>query len=416
MFSKSNEDTQHYFDYLKCNLNLINDINNRKKNLQKMNDQQQNKMSDLETKINSLQDQLNDSKNSSNNQQNKMNDLEIKINSLQNQLNDSVKANDKLQNQLNDSKSLNNVQQNKMKDLEYKINQLQNKLTSSEKYINDVNKQLKELFLIKGQIVASVENGILINAEIDLKTNGSDIDTSKSKVIISTNNARYLGSEAYEKGEPITSLNMKKSFGQKPGTYYVRCIVFNRNGGSDEIVSNEVTTSQNITEIPFSNGNLKGVFSYLKSHSNINNEVKVTRSSEFKGKVDILLDIERTESNWFSTQNEKNSWISFEFKKHTINPSYYTLKSIDVSPNDRHPKNWVIEGSLDGKEWEKLDEKNDCMLLNGNNRVHTFQISKPNEDESKNYYKYLRFHQTGPNCLGDYYIYICTIEFYGELI
>ena len=31
MYSKSNENTRHYFDYLKCNLNHINEMNNRKK-------------------------------------------------------------------------------------------------------------------------------------------------------------------------------------------------------------------------------------------------------------------------------------------------------------------------------------------------------------------------------------------------
>ena len=76
-----------------------------------------------------------------------------------------------------------------------------------------------------------------------MKTKGPTLDTSKSKIIVSTSDAQYLGCEAYENGEPITSLHMKTSFARKSGKYYVRCIVFNSEGESNEIVSNSVTTS-----------------------------------------------------------------------------------------------------------------------------------------------------------------------------
>ena len=87
MYSKSDENTRHYFDYLKCNLNLINEMNNRKKNLEEMNDEQRNKMKEFEEKIMSLQNQFNDSKNLNNEQQNKFKELET---SLQNQINEHL--------------------------------------------------------------------------------------------------------------------------------------------------------------------------------------------------------------------------------------------------------------------------------------------------------------------------------------
>ncbi|KAK8884623.1 hypothetical protein M9Y10_043739 [Tritrichomonas musculus] len=247
MYSKSNEDTQHYYDYLKCNLNLINEINDRKKNLEKMSaeqqnklqgqlDEQQDKVKDLESKIEllqsrfnesekancKLQSQLDDSKEKNDEQQEKMKDLESKI--------------ELLQNQVNDSNNVNSEQLNKMKDLENLITQLQNKLENQEK-------EHEKISLFEGQIVASVEKGILINAEINLKTRGGTLDTSKSKVIVSTSDAKCLGCEAYEKGEPITSLHMKTAFACGTGTYYVRCIAFNSDGESNEIVSNPVTTT-----------------------------------------------------------------------------------------------------------------------------------------------------------------------------
>ncbi|KAK8845001.1 hypothetical protein M9Y10_021175 [Tritrichomonas musculus] len=298
MYSKSDEKTQHYFDYLKCNLNLINEINSRKKNLQEMNDQQQNKMKDLETKLQKqindsekvnaeLKSQLDDSNNLINEQQSKMKDLETKF---QNQINDSEKVNAELKGQLNDSNNLITEQQNKMKDLEEKImslqnqfndsknmnieqqskmkdletllqtqfneqlqnqikyskelenqiSELQNKLTISEKKVVETK---KEVVPFEGQITASVEKEQFINADINLIIKHGTLDTTNSKVIVSTSDAKYLGSEAYEKGEPITSLHINTTFACKIGLYYVRCIVFNTEGESNEIVSNSVTTT-----------------------------------------------------------------------------------------------------------------------------------------------------------------------------
>ena len=284
MYSKSNESTQHYFNYLKCNLNLINEINARKKNLEEMNDEQRNKMKEIETllqtqindseKVNSkLQSQLSDSNNLINEQQNKMKELEEKIISLQNQFNDSKNLNNEQQNKMKERETLLqkqfneqlqnqiNEQQNKMKEietllqkqfneqlqdqikyskeLENQISQLQEKITVSEKEI--VKK--KEQVPFEGTIVASVEKGVFVNAEINLIVQRGILDTTKSKVIISTSDAKNLGSEAYEKGESITSLNMTTTFACKIGKYYVRCIVFNSEGESNEIVSNSVTTN-----------------------------------------------------------------------------------------------------------------------------------------------------------------------------
>ncbi len=258
IYSNSDENTHQYFDYLKCNLNLIREINKRKKNLEETNDDQKNKMDKLISTIESLQkqfsdsekvndqllNQLNDSKELINEQQNKTKELETKVTSLQKQSIESDNINNQLKNQLKDSKDLINEQQNKMKELESQVSQLQNKLTSSEKEMNDVRKQLDEIFLIKGTIDAKVENGLIVSAEINLKEKSLSLDTSKSKFIISTSGEKSLGKEAYEKGDPITSLHMKtSSYLCRPGTFFVRCIVFNSNGKSNEIVSNSVTTS-----------------------------------------------------------------------------------------------------------------------------------------------------------------------------
>ena len=128
MHSKSDGSTQHCFDYLKCNLSLLNEINSRKKNLEEMNDEQRNLIKDLETKVSSLESQLSQSKELNKEQQSKVSDLEAslrkhfdeseKVNAqIQDKLNASEKVNTQLQSQLDDSKKQISEQQSKMKDL-----------------------------------------------------------------------------------------------------------------------------------------------------------------------------------------------------------------------------------------------------------------------------------------------------------
>ena len=259
MYLKSNENTRNYFDYLRCNLDLINEMNNRKKNLEEMNDEQRTKMKELETllqnqisdseKVNAkLQSQLDDSNNLISEQQNKMKDLEEKMLSLQNQFNDTKNLNNEHESKMKEfeellQKQFNEQLQNQIKyskELENQISELQNKLTTSEKEIVENNENAP----FEGQIVASVEKDVFVNAEINLIIKHGILDTTKSKVIVSTSDAKCLGNEAYENGKPITSLHMNTTFGCKIGLYYVRCIVFNTEGESNEIVSNSVTTNK----------------------------------------------------------------------------------------------------------------------------------------------------------------------------
>lgn len=78
----------------------------------------------------------------------------------------------------------------------------------------------------------------------------STLDTSKSKYIISSSCDRNIDLKVYEKGESITALKQRTIyFGCKAGTYYIRCLIFDMNGKSTEIISNDVTTNGSF--IPF---------------------------------------------------------------------------------------------------------------------------------------------------------------------
>ena len=203
-YSKSDQKEQQHFNYLGCNLNKIMEMIEQLNKSTKKNEEQSGCMKEFETTITSLK------------------------------------------NQLNDMQKMNEDQMNKMKELEKKVSELQNKLTDTEKEKEDLNEKLKKELTIKGVVKARVKNGLLISAHIVLIANGVSLDTSRSKCIISKSDSETVGIAAYEKGEPITSLEMETGdFWAKSGTYFVRCLVFDSEGKSKEIVSNAVTTSGN---------------------------------------------------------------------------------------------------------------------------------------------------------------------------
>ncbi|KAK8843238.1 hypothetical protein M9Y10_025092 [Tritrichomonas musculus] len=171
--------------------------------------------------------------------------------------------------------------------------------------------------------------------------------------------------------------------------------------------------SQFFKEVPFSNNDLKGIFNFFKTNSNIKSEVNVTFSSlgNTDSDANLITDIENTDSDFY-TDNEKDSWICFEFKNHRVIPTNYTIKSCKDDPNQYHLKNWIIEGSKDGKSWMKIDEQTNCSYLNGSFYNHTFPIQEKGE------FKFIRIRITGSTWLkeGNYTLNICSMEFYGNII
>ena len=71
----------------------------------------------------------------------------------------------------------------------------------------------------------------------------------------------------------------------------------------------------------------------------------------------------------------------------------------------------MLEGSNDNKNWETIDAEEDCDLIKGVNKSHTFQIENPYNKS----YKFIRMTQT--KCWDDGQSFVLdSIEFYGYLI
>lgn len=167
-------------------------------------------------------------------------------------------------------------------------------------------------------------------------------------------------------------------------------------------------------EFQAKNNEFNGIFKYLKTQSNIKNEIQISASSICSGQINDLLDFD-DKSSFFETNSKPNSWICFEFINHKIIPSSYIIRTIDSENND-HLKSWIVEGSNDNKNWIKIDENQNCSHLKGSEKVHLFTISKHEEQM----FKYIRIQQTGPNWYSgnnqDHHLCMSAIEFYGILI
>ena len=154
----------------------------------------------------------------------------------------------------------------------------------------------------------------------------------------------------------------------------------------------------------YSNKEFKGILDFFGS--NIRSEIKSTSSSNYDGLPHYVLS---PDTSYLGTKDEPNSWICFEFLKRRIIPTHYTIKSNGYY--SCHLRSWVVEGSLDGVNWTKIDEQNNCSFLNGLNNVHTFTISNDEEQE----FRHIRIRQTNKNWKNTNGLYLSRVEFYGQI-
>ena len=135
-----------------------------------------------------------------------------------------------------------------------------------------------------------------------------------------------------------------------------------------------------------------------------NNIVHITSSSHYCGDIASIVG---PNDGYFFTNNEANSWIQFDFIERKVLLDSYTIKSTNYNANDWHLKNWILEVSNDGENYEEIDRHENCDLLNGRLKTETFKVSCLTPQ------RFVRLKQTGPTWNGNYYLAINHIEFSG---
>lgn len=150
-----------------------------------------------------------------------------------------------------------------------------------------------------------------------------------------------------------------------------------------------------------------------------NGTVKVTASStqgnnqEQRPKFAVDFD---DFGHYFHSNNEKNSWLQFDFGERKIRPTKYSIRSRhDHGKLNCNLKNWVIEGSNTGKngDWKTLDTRNDVSVLDDKNASYTFNI-KTTLDKNE-FFRYLRIRITGPDTGNYYHLVLSALEYFGSI-
>jgi hypothetical protein len=109
------------------------------------------------------------------------------------------------------------------------------------------------------------------------------------------------------------------------------------------------------------------------------------------------------------SQNKPGQWISWDFKALRIEPTHYTIRTHNGSPNDAHLKSWAVEGSDDGASWTEIDRRENNSDLNDKLAVKTFAVARSGS------FRRIRLRQTGPNHTRNNLLALSAFEVFGAV-
>jgi hypothetical protein len=112
---------------------------------------------------------------------------------------------------------------------------------------------------------------------------------------------------------------------------------------------------------------------------------------------------------FFSSKEERNAYIQFDFKDKRISPTFYTLQSRDLLEG-HHMKSWVLQGSVDGESWVLLDEHEDSTDFHGKAFATVTYLVETTEE-----FRILRVAQMGVTTYGTHYLQMSAFEVFGTL-
>ena len=155
------------------------------------------------------------------------------------------------------------------------------------------------------------------------------------------------------------------------------------------------------------------IIQHLKEKYQENNHAQsafcITSSSELNNNCKVGNIVEQDVDNFFESLNEANQWIQFDFKERKVLLDSYTLKTINFDQTYEHLKNWILEISNDGKNYEEIDHHENCDCIYGPLKEATFNVSCSTPQ------RFVRLSQIGPNWRGNDYLALNQMEFSGIL-
>jgi hypothetical protein len=101
-------------------------------------------------------------------------------------------------------------------------------------------------------------------------------------------------------------------------------------------------------------------------------------------------------------------WLCYDFKQRRIRPTHYTIYGYLA----QCLRSWVVEGSLDNREWVALDTHDDDAAMSDVHPIGTFALSSPSNLE----FRFIRLRLTGKDATGASFLIVHGFEIFGVLI
>jgi hypothetical protein len=180
-------------------------------------------------------------------------------------------------------------------------------------------------------------------------------------------------------------------------------------------------------DFPLSNHPLNGIIAHLTRQCGRNVDdariVLVTSSPPFndtptyapKNVVDLAANSFFTSADFRpDTKNiphTRNNWICLDFQERRVVVAHYTIGTSSLSTcGNANPSSWIVEVSVDGKNWVEIDKRENTNDLNASNVMATFKAAATAEG------RFVRFVNVGKNHCGSDRLFISTFEIFGTLI
>ena len=156
----------------------------------------------------------------------------------------------------------------------------------------------------------------------------------------------------------------------------------------------------------------KGIFSYFSPIED-DSEIQIEASSNSSYSMPENVIRQDRVSNYWESEDRKQSYIQFNFQHMKVKLSAYSLMSSENEMDELDPKSWAVFGSNDLENWFSLHQVDRVSDLVGSSLEASYECV---EKESDDAFKYIRIQQTGPNEKGTFVFRLARVELYGELV
>jgi polyhydroxyalkanoate synthesis regulator phasin len=123
----------------------------------------------------------------------------------------------------------------------------------------------------------------------------------------------------------------------------------------------------------------------------------------------VVANLEANTAGSFITDNGPNRFFVLQFLHNIeVTPTHYMLKTRHEA-DANHPRNWKLEGSMDGVNWTIIDVKDNNIMLTGSRFTFVFTVKNTVRC------RFLKFTQTGLDSSNWQHLCLSGFDVFGEV-